>query len=179
MARHHSHSIEFKRQVVQDYLAGGTDGLSNRHELSRNLVRMWVQRYQDGVFGAVPLKFSMELSILAACRGLLRYQDFRRFPDTSYRHPVAQQGYLRGGEPLACGENKAVLDGPDVGNKKIARLQQGDRQYTSIAVVRCGIAKRRQEDVSDLLKQQQIVRLRIQCQGLECTVQGDAAIDEP
>lgn len=51
MARHRSHSIEFKRQVVQEYLAGETlHGLAKRHDLSRNLVRVWVQRYEAGVF---------------------------------------------------------------------------------------------------------------------------------
>jgi len=51
MARHRSHSIEFKRQVVQEYLAGETlHGLAKRHDLSRNLVRIWIQRYEAGVF---------------------------------------------------------------------------------------------------------------------------------
>ncbi|MCX5496187.1 hypothetical protein OSH11_15855 [Kaistia dalseonensis] len=41
MARHRTHSIEFKRQVAQDYLAGETlHGLARRHDLSRNLIRI-------------------------------------------------------------------------------------------------------------------------------------------
>ena len=44
MAKHRTHSIEFKRQVVQEYLAGETlHGLAKRHDLSRNLVRIWIQ----------------------------------------------------------------------------------------------------------------------------------------
>ena len=36
MARHRTHSIAFKRQVVQEYLAGETlHGLARRHDLSR------------------------------------------------------------------------------------------------------------------------------------------------
>jgi len=51
MARYRSHSIEFKRQVVQEYLAGETlHGLAKRHDLSRNLVRVWIQRYEAGAF---------------------------------------------------------------------------------------------------------------------------------
>ena len=51
MTRHRSHSIEFKRQVVQEYLAGETlHGLASRHDLSRNLIRIWVQKYEVGVF---------------------------------------------------------------------------------------------------------------------------------
>ena len=36
MAKHQTHSIAFKRQVVQEYLAGETlHSLARRHELSR------------------------------------------------------------------------------------------------------------------------------------------------
>ncbi|GEP11244.1 transposase [Methylobacterium gnaphalii] len=50
MARHRSHSVAFKRQVAQEYLSGETlHGLAKRHDLSRNLVRVWVQKYEIGV----------------------------------------------------------------------------------------------------------------------------------
>jgi len=51
MARHRTHSIEFKRQVAQEFLAGETlHGLAKRHDLSRNLIRVWVERYEAGAF---------------------------------------------------------------------------------------------------------------------------------
>jgi transposase-like protein len=51
MVRHRTHSIEFKRQVVQDYLAGETlHGLAKQHDLSRNLIRIWVQKCEAGAF---------------------------------------------------------------------------------------------------------------------------------
>ena len=51
MARHRSHSVAFKRQVAQEYLSGETlHGLAKRHDLSRNLVRVWVQKYETGAF---------------------------------------------------------------------------------------------------------------------------------
>ena len=51
MVRHRSHSIEFKRQVVQDYLAGETlHSLARRHDLSRNLIRIWIQKFEGGAF---------------------------------------------------------------------------------------------------------------------------------
>jgi len=51
MAKHRTHSLEFKRQVAQEFLAGETlHGLSKRHDLSRNLIRIWVQRFETGVF---------------------------------------------------------------------------------------------------------------------------------
>ena len=49
MARHRSHSIEFKRQVVHEYVAGETlYGLAKRHDLSRQLIRVWVEKYEAG-----------------------------------------------------------------------------------------------------------------------------------
>lgn len=49
MTKHRTHSAEFKRQVSQEYLAGETlHGLSKRHDISRNLIRIWVEKYQAG-----------------------------------------------------------------------------------------------------------------------------------
>jgi transposase-like protein len=51
MARHRSHSIEFKRQVAQEFVAGETlHGLAKRHDISRNLIRVWVQKYETRAF---------------------------------------------------------------------------------------------------------------------------------
>jgi transposase-like protein len=51
MAKHRTHSIEFKRQVVQEFLAGETlHGLAKRHDICRNLIRVRVQKYEAGAF---------------------------------------------------------------------------------------------------------------------------------
>jgi transposase len=51
MAKHRTHSIEFKRQVAQEFLAGETlHGLAKRHDICRNLTRVWVQKYEAGAF---------------------------------------------------------------------------------------------------------------------------------
>ena len=51
MARHRSHSIEFKRQVAQEFIAGETlHGLAKHHDVSRNLIRIWVRKYEQGAF---------------------------------------------------------------------------------------------------------------------------------
>ena len=51
MAKHRTYSIEFKRQVAQEFLAGETlHGLSKRHDICRNLIRVWVQKHQAGAF---------------------------------------------------------------------------------------------------------------------------------
>jgi transposase len=41
----------FKRQVAQEFVAGETlHGLAKRHDLSQNLIRLWVQKYEAGSF---------------------------------------------------------------------------------------------------------------------------------
>src|ERR687891_2696223 len=51
MARHRSHSVAFKRQVAEEFLAGeNLHGLAKRHDVSRNLIRIWVAKYEAGAF---------------------------------------------------------------------------------------------------------------------------------
>ena len=51
MARHRPHSVEFKRQVAKEFLPGETlHGLAKRHDISRNLIRIWVEKYETGAF---------------------------------------------------------------------------------------------------------------------------------
>jgi transposase len=51
VARHRSHSIAFKRQVAQEFVSGKTlHGLAKRHDISRNLIRLWVQKYEARAF---------------------------------------------------------------------------------------------------------------------------------
>ena len=51
MPRHRSHSVAFKRQVAEEYLAGETlHGLAKRHDICRNLIRVWVAKYEAGAF---------------------------------------------------------------------------------------------------------------------------------
>src|SRR5262249_21406219 len=49
MAKQRSHSIEFKRQVAQEFIAGESlYALSKRHDISRQLIRVWVEKYEAG-----------------------------------------------------------------------------------------------------------------------------------
>ena len=51
MAKHRSHSIEVKRQVAQEFIAGETlHSLAKRYDVSRNLIRIWVKRLEAGAF---------------------------------------------------------------------------------------------------------------------------------
>ena len=49
--QHRSYSMEFKRQVVEEYLGGETlHGLAKRHDISRQLIRIWLDKYEAGAF---------------------------------------------------------------------------------------------------------------------------------
>lgn len=51
MARHRSHSIDFKRQVAREFVDGETVySLAKRYDLSRTLIRVWIQKYETGAF---------------------------------------------------------------------------------------------------------------------------------
>ena len=51
MAKHRTHSIEFKRQIARDFIAGETlHALASRHDISRNLIRIWVRKFEAGAF---------------------------------------------------------------------------------------------------------------------------------
>ena len=51
MAKHRTHSIEFKRQIAQDFIAGETlHALAKRHDISRNLIQIWVRKFEAGAF---------------------------------------------------------------------------------------------------------------------------------
>jgi transposase len=49
MTKHRSHSVAFKRQVAGEFIAGETlHALSKRHDISRQLVRIWVGKFEAG-----------------------------------------------------------------------------------------------------------------------------------
>jgi transposase len=50
MARHRSFSFEFKRQLVSDILEGrvGMREMARQHSLWRNLIRLWIEKYEGG-----------------------------------------------------------------------------------------------------------------------------------
>jgi transposase-like protein len=50
MARDRTYTVEFKRQVVEEHLGGGTSlsQLARRHDISRELLRIWVKKYEAG-----------------------------------------------------------------------------------------------------------------------------------
>lgn len=69
MAKHQIHSIDFKRQMVQEYLGGETlHGLSKRHDVSRNLIRVGVEKYQTGALDEDAAAAFSSDPVFQACR---------------------------------------------------------------------------------------------------------------
>ncbi len=52
MARYRTYTIEFKRRLVEEHLSGGVglSELARRHDISRELLRIWVRKYEAGAF---------------------------------------------------------------------------------------------------------------------------------
>ena len=49
MVKHRSHSVAFKHQVASEFIAGETlHALSKRHDISRQLIRIWVGKFEVG-----------------------------------------------------------------------------------------------------------------------------------
>ena len=66
MARQRSHSIEFKRQVAQEFIAGESlYALSKRHDISRQLVRVYEAGALDEDAQAADLLQEYEAKIAA------------------------------------------------------------------------------------------------------------------
>jgi transposase len=58
MARYRTYTVEFKRQVAEEHLGGASlNQLARRHDISRELLRTWVKKYEAGEFaGGGPAK---------------------------------------------------------------------------------------------------------------------------
>ncbi len=70
MRQRRPYTIEFKRQVAQAFIDGETlHALAKRHDLSRNLIRIWAQKLETGGFdeeaGAAALLDEYETKIAA------------------------------------------------------------------------------------------------------------------
>ena len=107
MARHRSHSIEFKRQVAQECLGGETlHGLAERHDIPRNLVRVWVGTHEAGAFDedarAADLIQAHEARIAALERLVGRQALKLGFP----------KGAARSGAPPRSGPRSAIAGPP-------------------------------------------------------------------
>jgi transposase-like protein len=110
MSTYRIFTTAFKRDVAQEYLAGASlNALGRKHEVARNLIRIWVAKYQAGEYEPdfIPMprlsahevkiaelermvgKLTMELEFL---RGVLKSTPPQRGATTSIvTGPVASQ----------------------------------------------------------------------------------------
>jgi transposase-like protein len=108
MAKHRSHSIEFKRQIVQEFIAGETrDCGAKRHDVSRNLIRIWVKKLEAGAFdedaraahrrGRTPPStwWSPKCPRSTMSRSILRYKVTHLLPDYSIGSKSAVEPHER------------------------------------------------------------------------------------
>ena len=105
--RHRSHSVAFKRQVLQEYLSGETlYGPAKRDDLSRNLVRVRVQKYEAGAFGDAAAADTIQAyeARIAALERLVGRQALEL---------EFSKGALRNGPPPRSGPT-SVITGPTV-----------------------------------------------------------------
>ena len=54
MARYRTYTVEFKRRLAEEHLSGGIglSELARRHDISRELLRIWVKKYEAGEFAS-------------------------------------------------------------------------------------------------------------------------------
>src|SRR3954453_2396802 len=101
MARHRIHSLAFKKQVVQEYAAGATlNGLAREHDLSRNLIRIWIDANVVALQGARE-RLSHAVRLWALQRGRAGHQpdvpgEAAGLPGDVAAAVVGQPPYLHG-----------------------------------------------------------------------------------
>jgi transposase len=108
VTKHRSHSAAFKRQVAQEFVAGETlHGLSKRHDISRQLIRIWVSKYEAGALDddvqAADLLQEYEAKIAALERMVGRQ--------------ALEIEFLKGAlknAPRSKNENTSIIAGPSV-----------------------------------------------------------------
>ena len=108
MAKHRVHSIEFKRQVAQEYAAGEPlSGLAKRHGLCRNLIRIWVAKAEAGEFDE-DMQAANLLSAYEAKIGALERMVGRQALEIEFLKGALKQGRLPKSAPTS------VIVGPGV-----------------------------------------------------------------
>ena len=121
MAKHRPHSIEFKRQIAQNFIAGERlHALASRHDISRNLIRIWVRKFEAGAFDddarAADLLQDYEAKIAAlermVGRQALEIEFLKGALKSTPRPRSASTSIITG--PLPLHLPRMPADGPDI-----------------------------------------------------------------
>ena len=106
--RHRSRSAEFKRQVVAEHHAGeNLHALSRRHDLSRNLIRIWIEKAEAGALD----EDGAAAELLAACEA--RIATLERLVGRQTLEIEFPKGAVRSG-PSRRNAPASVTSGPAV-----------------------------------------------------------------
>ena len=129
MAPQRSHSIEFKRQVAQEFIAGQSlYALSKWRDISRQLVRVWVQKYEAGALDedaqAADLLQEYEAKIAALERMVARNRVPLHFRQAEQRNHAARAATRESGLNVAFGDELSRQSGHGPSRQ---RLQAGLR----------------------------------------------------
>ena len=108
MARYRTYTIEFKRRVAEEHLSGGTslNELARRHDLSRELLRIWVKKYEAGEFASAGPTKSDRRACEAKIAGLER-----KVGQLTMELDLLKRG-LRSAR-RASGASSSVVSGPE------------------------------------------------------------------
>jgi transposase len=106
MKKYRSYSIEFKRQVSQEFLAGEPLGVvSKRHAVNGHLIRTWVTKYESGALD----------DDVSASDLITRYQGRIASLEQLVGKQALELAFLKGAfgnEPRAKSEPTSVIVGP-------------------------------------------------------------------
>jgi transposase-like protein len=110
MTRYQTYSIEFKRQVAEEHLSGGTSlsQLARRHDISRELLRTWVKKYEAGEFaGSEPTEadrraYEAKIAGLEGKVGQLTMELELLKRGADFGAPGERRDFLRRERPKAC-----------------------------------------------------------------------------
>ena len=115
MTTQRRYSIEFKRQVVQEYQAGETlHGLAKRHGISRNLIRIWAAKAEAGEFdddlaaASILQEYEARISALERLVGKLALEnEFLKGASRHNRPPISATTSVVAGRGLSVAKDPA------------------------------------------------------------------------
>lgn len=126
--RHRSHSAELKRQVVAEFQGGETlHALGRRHDLSRNLIRVWIEKAEAGALDEDVAAASAQHTFMPhRSRGSCRSCAMQQISQKQWLHsgPCCRSLHLRNpNAAFALSELAKVHDGRSAGPAELQRVR--------------------------------------------------------
>ena len=118
MARYRTYTVEFKRRVAEAYLSDGTSlsGLARRHDISRELLRTWVKKYEAGEFASGGSPRADRRAYEAKIASLERKVGQLTMELDLLKRGLASARRARGAPSSVVGGPRPAPSGPDAGS---------------------------------------------------------------